>query len=98
MKKNSNKLKTYKVSERLKNTLIKFLSDQNNIERLVSMPIGSDKIIRILEIQGDKFFVSYDNEYIIIDIKKKEAVSFGSVAETELQSSNDIPWEIKCPK
>lgn len=98
MRKSSNKLKTFKVSDRLKNTLVKFLSEPENLHRLVSMPIGTDKIIRILEINEPKYFISYDNEYILINIKKKEAVSFGTVADTELQSSKDIPWEIKCPK
>lgn len=98
MGKSSIKLKTFKVSDRLKNTLVKFLSEPGNLHRLVSMSIGTDKIIRILEINEPKYFISYDNEYILIDIKKKEAVSFGTVADTELQSSKDIPWEIKCPK
>lgn len=98
MGKSSNKLKTFKVSDRLKNTLVKFLSEPGNLHRLVSMSIGTDKIIRILEINEPKYFISYDNEYILIDIKKKEAVSFGTVADTKLQSSKDIPWEIKCPK
>ena len=98
MRKSTGKIKTFKVPERTKTTLIKFLTDKNNIHRLVSMSIGTEKIIRILEIQEPKYFISYDNEYIIVDIKKKEAVSFGTVSDTELQSSNDIPWETKCPK
>lgn len=98
MGKSSNKLKTFKVSDRLKNTLVKFLSEPGNLHRLVSMPIGTDKIIRILEINEPKYFISYDNEYILVDIKKKEAVSFGTVTDTELQSSKDIPWGTKCPK
>ena len=48
MGKSSIKLKTFKVSDRLKNTLVKFLSEPENLHRLVSMPIGTDKIIRIL--------------------------------------------------
>lgn len=98
MGKSSIKLKTFKVSDRLKNTLVKFLSEPGNLHRLVSMPIGTDKIIRILEINEPKYFISYDNEYILVDIKKKEAVSFGTVTDTELQSSKDIPWGTKCPK
>ena len=98
MGKSSIKLKTFKVSDRLKNTLVKFLSEPGNLHRLVSMPIGTDKIIRILEINEPKYFISYDNEYILVDIKKKEAVSFGTVPDTELQSSKDIPWGTKCPK
>lgn len=98
MGKSSIKLKTFKVSDRLKNTLVKFLSEPENLHRLVSMPIGTDKIIRILEINEPKYFISYDNEYILVDIKKKEAVSFGTVTETELQSSKDIPWGTKCQK
>lgn len=98
MGKSSIKLKTFKVSDRLKNTLVKFLSEPENLHRLVSMPIGTDKIIRILEINEPKYFISYDNEYILVDIKKKEAVSFGTVTDTELQSSKDIPWGTKCPK
>lgn len=98
MGKSSNKLKTFKVSDRLKNTLVKFLSEPGNLHRLVSMPIGTDKIIRILEINEPKYFISYDNEYILVDIKKKEAVSFGTVTDTELQSSKDIPWGTKCQK
>lgn len=98
MGKSSIKLKTFKVSDRLKNTLVKFLSEPGNLHRLVSMPIGTDKIIRILEINEPKYFISYDNEYILVDIKKKEAVSFGTVTDTELRSSKDIPWGTKCPK
>ena len=98
MGKSSIKVKTFKVSDRLKNTLVKFLSEPGNLHRLVSMPIGTDKIIRILEINEPKYFISYDNEYILVDIKKKEAVSFGTVTDTELQSSKDIPWGTKCPK
>lgn len=98
MGKSSIKLKTFKVSDRLKNTLVKFLSEPGNLHRLVSMPIGTDKIIRILEINEPKYFISYDNEYILVDIKKKEAVSFGTVTDTELQSSKDIPWGTKCPR
>lgn len=98
MGKSSIKLKTFKVSDRLKNTLVKFLSEPGNLHRLVSMPIGTDKIIRILEINEPKYFISYDNEYILVDIKKKEAVSFGTVTDTELQSSKDIPWGTKCQK
>lgn len=98
MGKSSIKLKTFKVSDKLKNTLVKFLSEPENLHRLVSMSIGADKIIRILEINEPKYFISYDNEYILVDIKKKEAVSFGTVIDTELQSSKDIPWGTKCPK
>lgn len=98
MGKSSNKLKTFKVSDRLKNTLVKFLSEPDNLNRLVSMSIGTDKLIRILEMNEPKYFISYDNEYILVDLKKKEAISFGTVFNTELQSSKDIPWETKCPK
>jgi len=98
MGKSANKLKTFKVSDRLKNTLVKFLSEPDNLNRLVSMAIGTDKLIRILEMNEPKYFISYDNEYILVDLKKKEAISFGTVFNTELQSSKDIPWETKCPK
>jgi hypothetical protein len=98
MRKSSNKLKTFKVSDRLKNTLVKFLSESDNLNRLVSMSICTDKLIRILEMNEPKYFISYDNEYILVDLKKKEAISFGTVFNTELQSSKDIPWETKCPK
>lgn len=98
MGKSSNKLKTFKVSDRLKNTLVKFLSEPDNLHRLVSMAIGTDKLIRVLEMNEPKYFISYDNEYILVDLKKKEVISFGTVFNTELQSSKDIPWENKCPK
>lgn len=86
------KFKTTPVKESIKNSLIKFLSEPTNIVRLVTQYIGKEKIVRILEIHNNQYMISYDSEFILVNMNNKTAISFGPVCKVDLHSK-DVPWE-----
>lgn len=81
------KIQEVSVSKKTIKQILQFFDEEPKDKKYITLmtyPIGSKSIIRILARNNNKCFINMDNEYFFLDIDKKEIKGFGSLFDAHI--------------
>ena len=87
------KIEEVPVSKKTSRLILNYFEQEDKNRpylKLTNDSIGANSIIRILEREEDKVFVNLDNEYFLVDLKNKVVKGYGSLFDTNINSSEAL--------
>lgn len=90
-----NPVKLYPISKKIEASLLKFITENKDAPHYVDFQFSNFSIIKILDVKDNEYFVTLDELYLMVNLKKNSVKNFGDIFQCGIDMMMNIPWELE---